>query len=103
MTVDGAWEGDPESKPCEMGGGPLVDYGVANLRGGNEHGGKTLNQAVKLALTLATGTAVTHVCGSKAQGEAMKRQIEDVLRQAGCLPVAKYMKKFSVHVNKRSK
>ncbi len=27
MTVDGAWLGDPESTPCEMGGGPLVDYG----------------------------------------------------------------------------
>ena len=26
MTVDGAWEGDPESKPCEMGGGPVVNY-----------------------------------------------------------------------------
>jgi hypothetical protein len=25
--MSGRWIGDPRSEPCEMGGGPLVDYG----------------------------------------------------------------------------
>ena len=38
MSVDGGWIGDPESKPCEMGGGSLVDYGNSPGRPRDSHG-----------------------------------------------------------------
>ena len=39
MSVDKGWIGDPESKPCEMGGGSLVDYGnsLGRLQHGTSH------------------------------------------------------------------
>ena len=30
--MSGGWLGDPISTPCEMGGGPLVDYGSPTIQ-----------------------------------------------------------------------
>lgn len=91
MMVDGAWLGDPESKPCEMGGGALVDYSIASSSGVG--GGKTAAQAVKMALRLASGTAVVYV-GSEQDYLRIKAYIEQLLRSAQVFPVAKYTRKF---------
>jgi hypothetical protein len=38
------WLGDPESTPCEMGGGPLVDYGRVDAR---DQGAQYLRRATR--------------------------------------------------------
>ena len=98
--IDGGWIGDPESTPCEMGGGPLVDYGLAEqpmIHSGNQRGGKMYGQAVKFALQIASGAKVAFVCNSEVAGKQMANGVEAVLRWAGLFPTGKYMKRFSVH------
>ena len=96
--MSGGWLGDTESTMCEMGGGPLVDYGLYK---GVYSTGRARAIAVKLALQLASGTGVTFVCTSKVEGERMGANIEALLRWAGCFPVKKYMKKFKVQEVKK--
>ena len=100
MSVDGAWEGDPCSTPCEMGGGPLVDYRTL-VRRGYIGGGKTTDQAIKTALQLATGCGVIFVCATKAEGERMRQRVEGVLYWAECFPVKKYTAKFEIKAVKK--
>jgi len=64
----------------------------------SEQGGKTYRQAVKLALQLTSGTSIVFVCGSEAFGSRMRGLVEGLIRDAGCFPVDRYMKRFSVRV-----
>jgi hypothetical protein len=86
-----------------MGGGEWIrgnysDYEHATTARSSARSSKTRDQAIKLALQLATGTAITFVCGGVNEGERMRENVEALLRWAGCFPVKKYMKKFKVLV-----
>lgn len=101
--MSGGWIGDPRSEPCEMGGGPLVQYphpcSMSTYVNGNERGGKTREQAVKLALQLAADKRVVFACATEEIGNAMHIRVESLLLEAGLWPVSAYMKRFSVNVN----
>jgi hypothetical protein len=101
--MSGGWLGDPESTPCEMGGGPLVDYeralhpvnGFGSTRS-RVRSAKTDSDAVRLALKIASGTKVTFLCATEAQKVGMMRRVERLLLDAGVFPVKKYMKRLTV-------